>query len=33
MLNSIEAVGSDLRFIANIGSPSILIAGMTISGG
>ena len=32
MLNSIEAVGSDLRFIANFGSPSLLIAGITISG-
>jgi len=35
LLRSIEAVGSDLRFIpfgANIGSPTLLISGITISG-
>ncbi|MDD5382775.1 MAG: TldD/PmbA family protein [Candidatus Margulisbacteria bacterium] len=33
MLKGLEAVGSDLRFIANIGSPTLLISGLTISGG
>lgn len=33
MLKGIEAVGSDVRFIVNIGSPTLLISGITISGG
>lgn len=32
LLKSIEEVGSDLRFVGNIGSPSIYISGMMISG-
>ncbi len=32
MLEGIEEVGSDLRFFANLGSPTLLISGMTISG-
>jgi PmbA protein len=32
LLNSIEEVGNDLRFVGNIGSPSIYISGMMISG-
>ena len=33
MLKAIEAVCSDLRFIVNIGSPTLLITGITVSGG
>jgi PmbA protein len=32
MLRSIRAVGSDLRFLSSVGSPSILIGEMTIAG-
>lgn len=32
MLEAIEAVGSDLRFIADIGSPTLLISGISLSG-
>jgi PmbA protein len=32
MLKAIEAVGSDLRFIADIGSPTLLISGISVSG-
>ena len=32
MLKSIEAVGSDLRFITNVGSPTLLISGIAIGG-
>jgi PmbA protein len=32
MLKSVEAVGSDLRFVANVGSPTLLISGITVSG-
>ncbi|MBN2057686.1 MAG: TldD/PmbA family protein [Candidatus Saganbacteria bacterium] len=33
MLKQIEAVGSDLRFIEDIGSPTLLIHDMSVSGG
>jgi PmbA protein len=36
MLKAIEAVGSDIRFIpfsANLGSPTLLVSGITVSGG
>ncbi|MEE8638495.1 MAG: TldD/PmbA family protein [Candidatus Margulisiibacteriota bacterium] len=32
MLKAIEAVASDLRFITNVGSPTLLISGMTVGG-
>lgn len=32
LLRSIETVGTDLRFVANIGSPTLLINGLSISG-
>lgn len=32
MLKAIEAVASDLRFITNIGSPTLLISGITVGG-
>jgi PmbA protein len=32
MLKAVEAVASDLRFITNIGSPTLLISGMTVGG-
>ena len=32
MLKSIEAVGSDLRFVVNVGAPTLLIHDMTVSG-
>ena len=32
ILKAVEAVGSDLRFIANVGSPTLLIADITVSG-
>ncbi|MEA3494194.1 MAG: TldD/PmbA family protein [Candidatus Margulisiibacteriota bacterium] len=32
MLEAIEAVGSDLRFIADIGSPTLLVSGISVSG-
>jgi len=32
LLNSIEEVGNDLRFVGNIGSPSIHLSGMMIGG-
>jgi PmbA protein len=32
LLRSIEVVGSDLRFITNIGSPTLLINDLTVSG-
>ena len=33
MLKGLEAIGSDLRFIVNIGSPTLLVSGITVSGG
>ena len=33
MLKGIEAIGSDLRFIVNLGSPTLLISDITLSGG
>ncbi len=33
MLKAVEAVGSDLRFFVNVGSPTLLVSGITISGG
>jgi PmbA protein len=32
MLESIEAVGSDIRFVVDVGSPTLLISGISISG-
>jgi PmbA protein len=32
MLKAIEAVASDLRFITNIGSPTLLISGISVGG-
>ncbi|NQT29232.1 MAG: TldD/PmbA family protein [Candidatus Saganbacteria bacterium] len=32
MLEKIQEVGSDLRFIANIGAPTLLISGISVSG-
>jgi len=32
MLNAIEAVGNDLRFYGSTGSPSLLVAGLSIAG-
>ncbi|KPJ65261.1 hypothetical protein AMJ44_10620 [candidate division WOR-1 bacterium DG_54_3] len=33
MLKGVEAIASDLRFIMNLGSPTLLISGITLSGG
>lgn len=33
MLRNVTAVGSDLRFLGSVASPTLLIAGMTVSGG
>jgi PmbA protein len=32
MLKQVEAVGSDLRFIEDVGSPTLLIHDITVSG-
>jgi predicted Zn-dependent protease len=33
MLRNVAAVGNDLRWEGSVASPTILIAGMTVSGG
>jgi predicted Zn-dependent protease len=32
MLRAVGAVGSDLRFFSSVGTPSILVAEMTVAG-